>query len=265
MDIKIEEALLLAFPATYLVMLGVESLFPARPFPKVRWWRSLGVLGLAMVMSVSIVTPMLLPVEWLERHRLIDASKLGVPLGVVAGYLVVSLLSSLWHRALHESTLLWRLCHQMHHAPRRLDLSGGNVFHPLDVLMFTVVQVVALTLVIGLDPLAAALTGYVAGFYTLFQHWNVRTPRWLGFVIQRPEAHCKHHELGVHASNYSDFPLWDLLLGSFDSPERFDGRVGFDKPSPFLKMLFFVDVNDQRGSRMRAIAPGPSERDVRAS
>lgn len=223
-------------------MLAIEAAFPARTFPQVRWWRTLGVVGLVGIMGIGIVTPLLLPVSWLEEHRLLDGTKLGVPLGVVVGYAIVSFLTSLWHRALHRSKILWRI-HQMHHAPRRLDLSGGNVFHPLDVFFFGAVQIVGLTLVIGLDPLAAALTGYVATFYTLFQHWNVRTPRWLGYLIQRPEAHCRHHELHVHASNYSDFPLWDILFGTFDNPSKFEGRVGFDKPAPVLKMLCFGDVN----------------------
>ena len=47
------------------------------------------------------------------------------------------------------------------------------------------------------SPLTAASIGYVAAFYGMFQHWNVRTPQWLGYVIQRPESHGLHHELGV--------------------------------------------------------------------
>ena len=48
---------------------------------------------------------------------------------------------------------------------------------------------------------------------------RARTPRWLGYVIQRPEAHGLHHELGEHRRNYSDFPLWDMLTGTFVNPE----------------------------------------------
>lgn len=243
---NIEDLLFFAYPGTYLVMLALEAVRPAREYPTVKGWRGIGVVGLVMIVSVGIVTPMLLPVEWLERHRLIDATGLGVPTGTVVGYLVLSACTALWHRCLHKSKVLWRI-HQTHHAPRRLDLSGGNVFHPLDIFLFTVVQVGALTLVIGLDPLAAALTGYVASFYTLFQHWNVRTPRWIGYVIQRPEAHGLHHELGVHGRNYSDLPLWDILLGSFASPKTFDGRVGFDRPSPARKLLLLADVNAPDG------------------
>ena len=66
----------------------------------------------------------------------------------------------------------------------------------------------------------------MSAFYALFQHWNVRTPRWLGYIIQRPESHGLHHELGVHARNYSDFPLWDILMGTFVNPASFDGDVG---------------------------------------
>jgi sterol desaturase/sphingolipid hydroxylase (fatty acid hydroxylase superfamily) len=240
---KAEDLLVLMIPATYFTMLALEAVFPARTFPAVRGWRWVGILGLVLLLTLGIVTPLLLPLEWLEKHRLIDGTKLGVPLGVVVGYAIVSFLSFLWHRSLHRSPLLWRLFHQIHHSPKRLDLSSGVVFHPLDAFMFTVVQLVALTLVIGLDPLAAAVTGYVATFYSLFQHWNVKTPRWLGYVIQRPEQHCHHHELDVHASNYADLPLWDLLFGSFKNPATFEGKVGFAGRSPIGKMLLFVDVN----------------------
>jgi sterol desaturase/sphingolipid hydroxylase (fatty acid hydroxylase superfamily) len=239
---KPEDILALMVPGTYLLMLAIEARFPARQFPKVRWWRVIGMFCLVGALAVGTIVPLLLPGEWLERHRLIDATRLGVPLGVVAGFAVVSFVSFAWHRSLHRFDILWRLCHQIHHSPRRVDLSSAVVFHPFDIILFTVVQTLGLTLVIGLDPLAAAITGYVATFYAFFQHWNVRTPRWLGYVIQRPEAHCHHHERDVHASNYSDFPLWDILFGSFKSPAAFEGQVGFAKPA-LGKMLLFVDVN----------------------
>jgi len=237
-----EEVLLLLVLGTYLLMLAAEAAFPARRFPAIRGWRAVGLLGLVMMYGVGIIAPLLLPVEWLDRHRLVDGTKLGVPLGVVAGYMVLSFASFVWHRALHRFSFLWRL-HQLHHSPRRLDLSSGTVFHPVDLLMFTVVQVVALTLVIGLDPLAAAITGYVATFYSFFQHWNVKTPRWLGYLIQRPEAHCRHHEVDVHARNYADFPLWDILFGTFESPPTFEGHVGFAGSPSIRKMLLLADVN----------------------
>jgi hypothetical protein len=39
----------------------------------------------------------------------------------------------------------------------------------------TLLQLAVTLIVLGLDPVAAALTGYLFGFAGYFQHWNVRT------------------------------------------------------------------------------------------
>ena len=79
----------------------------------------------------------------------------------------------------------------------------------------------------------------------MFQHWNVCTPRWLGYILQRPESHGLHHELGIHGRNYSDFPLWDSLMGTFVNPDTFEGEVGCagNAPGRIGAMLLFQDVN----------------------
>jgi fatty acid hydroxylase family protein len=38
-----------------------------------------------------------------------------------------------------------------------------------------------------------------------FYHSNVRSPRWLKYVIQTPELHSIHHQLDVHRCNFG-FP-----------------------------------------------------------
>jgi sterol desaturase/sphingolipid hydroxylase (fatty acid hydroxylase superfamily) len=91
-------------------------------------------------------------------------------------------------------------------------------------LLFVAVTV----FVLRLSPAAAMLCAWLGAFYGMFQHFNIRTPCWLGFVIQRPEAHAEHHRCGVHAHNYSDLPLWDLLAGSWRNPRDFHGdALGF--------------------------------------
>jgi sterol desaturase/sphingolipid hydroxylase (fatty acid hydroxylase superfamily) len=37
-----------------------------------------------------------------------------------------------------------------------------------------------------------------------------------------------HHRRGLHAYNYSDLPLWDILMGTFRNPAAFHGEVGFE-------------------------------------
>lgn len=247
-------------PATFFVMLAIESLWPARHFPKRRGWTGLGIVFLLLLGVVSTVVPLQFDAHWLAAHRWLDGSRLGVVGGTLAGYLVLSGLMYAWHRTLHNVALLWRLTHQLHHSPQRIDIPGSVLFHPTEMVAQVLLQLFVTLIVLGLDPLAAALTGYVAAFYGMFQHWNVHTPRWLGYLIQRPEAHCEHHRLGVHAFNYGDLPIWDLLLGTFRNPAHFEGRCGFEAPADrrLVAMLALRDVNEPHygGGSRGAITQG---------
>ena len=49
----------------------------------------------------------------------------------------------------------------------------------------------------------------------------------LDYFIQRPESHSYHHERGVHARNYGDLPVFDMIFGTFHNPREFVGEVGF--------------------------------------
>ena len=50
----------------------------------------------------------------------------------------------------------------------------------------------------------------------------------------------------MHAFNYGDLPIWDLLLGTFKNPATFEGRCGFESPADrrLGAMLAFADVNE---------------------
>jgi len=251
------DSVALLVPLMYFLMLGVESLRPARRFPAQRGWRWIGVAFLALIGTVGAVVPLLLPVEWMAAHRWVDGTRLGVAGGTAVGWVVLSFVTYVYHRACHAHPLLWRVSHQIHHAPQRVDISGAVLFHPFEMVVQVLWQLFVTVIVLGLDPLAAALVGVVAAFHGLFQHWNVRTPQWLGVLIQRPEAHCEHHRRGVHANNYADFPLWDMLAGTWRNPRDFDGECGFDAPADrrFGAMLAWRDVNaDAYGPASRGAA-----------
>ena len=247
----------LLVPLTYLAMLGFERWRPARQFPPRRGWTWVGIGFLILLGTVSTVVPLALDPHWLEAHRWLEGTRLGVAGGTIVGYVVLSGCMYAVHRTFHEVGWLWRLTHQLHHSPQRIDISGSVLFHPVEMVIQVLLQLFVTVIVLGLDPLAAALVGYVAAFYGMFQHWNVHTPRWLGYLIQRPEAHCEHHRRGVHANNYGDLPVWDLLLGTFRNPAHFEGECGFDSPADRRvgAILAFQDVNRP--------AYGPSSRGVR--
>ncbi len=254
---KTDDLVALLVLGTFILFLATEKFIRARTFPKVRGWNLLGTGFFILIMGVGAVFPLLLPMEWIAKHSLLPGQKLGALGGVLVGYPAVSLAAALVHRAMHRSNLLWRWIHQMHHAPNRVDIPGAVLFHPLDMIQNNAVSIVVTVLVLGLRPEAAAWTGFVAIFYGLFQHWNVKTPQFLGYLIQRPESHCVHHQKDLHAYNYSDFPLWDILMGTFRNPQEWHGEAGFDQAvsRKYGAMLLGRDVNpgmDNGGAREAA-------------
>lgn len=158
---------------------------------------------------------------------LVDGSVLGTAGGAVTGILAYELLHYGYHRLAHRSDLLWRAAHQMHHSAESLDAFGANYLHPGDVFFFTSIASVTFVPLLGLTPEASAIANAFLAFNAAFQHANVRTPRWLGYVVQRPESHVLHHARGVHRFNYSDLPLWDMVFGTFRNPATCDAEVGF--------------------------------------
>lgn len=101
------------------------------------------------------------------------------------------------------------------------------MFHPIDTVMFTLVSSLALVWVFGVAAPAAIAINLFIFFLNVFQHANLKTPYWLGFFVIRPEGHSLHHQRGVHAYNYCDFPLIDMMFGTFKNPRTWRGQVGF--------------------------------------
>ena len=76
----------LLVPVTYIVMLVIETLFPARQFPPIRRWRVKGFIFLTVQGLLATLTPLLIPEAWLHAHRLINLDGLGVIGGAALGW-----------------------------------------------------------------------------------------------------------------------------------------------------------------------------------
>ena len=98
---------------------------------------------------------------------------------------------------------------------------------------------------LGLTTEAGAVYTLCCALGEFFYHTNCRTPRWIGYVLQRPEMHRIHHEHGRHRYNYGDIVWWDMMFGTWRNPERWDGRCGFDpaREERLADMLRFRDVH----------------------
>lgn len=212
--------------ALYAAMMLWEALAPARQLPAIRGWRTRALASFAVYFYLSSYLPLLWD-DWLAQYQLFDLSSLGTVAGAVVGLLVYNAFLYAWHRGMHASNTLWRGFHQMHHSAERLDTYGAFWFSPLDMAAFTLVGSLALALVVGLSPSAITLFLFAAMFMAIFQHANVKTPRWVGYFIQRPESHSLHHQRGRHRYNYADLPVFDMLFGTFRNPEGFAPATGF--------------------------------------
>jgi sterol desaturase/sphingolipid hydroxylase (fatty acid hydroxylase superfamily) len=201
-----------------------EALAPGRPLPQVRGWRGKGLLFFAAYFLVSSY----LPLFWdgaLAPFQLLDLSGLGSVVGTLVGLLVYEVGAWVYHRTMHRVAALWRV-HQTHHSAERVDAASAFLFHPLDMVGWTLLTSLSLVLVVGITPAATTNVLLLVTVLGIFQHTNVKTPRWLGYVVQRPESHSVHHAQGIHDKNYADLPLIDLALGTFENPAHFAERCG---------------------------------------
>ena len=133
----------------------------------------------------------------------------------------------------------------MHHSAERLDTYGAFYFSPFDMIGFMLLGTVCFSFIMGLPPQSITLILLVTNFFSIFQHANIKTPAWIGYIVQRPESHAVHHAKGVHAYNYSDLPLFDILFGTFRNPDKYVPETGFYKGASerMGDMLLFRDVS----------------------
>jgi sterol desaturase/sphingolipid hydroxylase (fatty acid hydroxylase superfamily) len=214
--------------------------------PRTRGWR----LRAITLTGVNFGLSLALGAVWAGAFggaSLVDTHHLGTVAGAALGVLAYEFAHYWYHRLAHRFSWLWRLGHQMHHSAESLDAWGAYYLHPLDAGIFLCLSGIVLFPVLGLRPEAGALASAVLTFLAVFQHVDLRTPHWLGYLLQRPESHRVHHTRGVHAWNYADLPLWDMVFGTFRNPKGdappkalgfYDGasaRVG--------DMLLFRDVS----------------------
>ncbi|MEJ0062364.1 MAG: sterol desaturase family protein [Alphaproteobacteria bacterium] len=150
-----------------------------------------------------------------------------------------------WHRARHASNFLWRALHQIHHSAARIEALTAFYKHPLEIAVNSVLSSFLIFVVLGASIEAAAWYNFFAAFGEFFYHANIRTPRWTGYFLQRPEHHSIHHCRDVHDFNYGDITWWDRIFGTFRECQDFVPHCGYhgDREQKLVSMLRFADVH----------------------
>ena len=236
-----------SLPIIFLAFMGFELVAPSgRPMPDVRWWRAIGIAGLIATLAVNALLPLVI-LPYLPDIALLHLDRIGLWAAVPT--VVLTTFFTYWsHRIQHRFDILWRLGHQLHHSVARVDIASAMIFHPIDVAVQVVMTLLAASL-LGITPQAGALAGVLGFSIALYQHWNVLTPRWTGWLIQRPEQHMYHHQRDVHARNFGDMTIWDRLFGTYAEPTGEAVDIGFadGRSRRVLAMIACMDVNRATG------------------
>lgn len=227
----------------YLSLIVLETVFPGRKLPKINGWKLRTFISFSLYFYLASYLPLIWD-KYLTHFQLIDISNMKTTGSVIIGVFVFELLIYVWHRTIHNSKWLWLGFHQMHHSVERVDAFGAYYFSPLDMIGFTMIGSLSMVLFIGLPAQSATYVLYITTFLAIFQHTNIKTPQWLGYIIQRPESHSIHHQKDVHAYNYSDLPVFDIIFGTFNNQKTFAKETGFynGASSRIGDMLLFKDV-----------------------
>jgi sterol desaturase/sphingolipid hydroxylase (fatty acid hydroxylase superfamily) len=240
----------------YLIAIGVgcmvlERMIPGWRLPNVRTW-PLRVVAINLVQLGVVLVAGVTWEKWLSSASLFHLSDhLSPVLGGVIAYFIATFVFYWWHRWRHEVDILWRLFHQIHHSPQRIELITSFYKHPVEMIVNSLIGSALVYALLGLSLEAGAVYTACTALGEFFYHTNVRTPQWVGYFFQRPEMHRIHHQHGRHKNNYGDVVWWDMLFGTYENPKLFTERCGFDadKEEMLVPMLLYRDVHTKERIR----------------
>jgi sterol desaturase/sphingolipid hydroxylase (fatty acid hydroxylase superfamily) len=229
------------------IFLVLERIAPARGLPQSPGWYlravALNLAQLAVVLVGGITWN-----DWLQGPSLFALSGIpGMPI-VLQGFIcwfVGTFVFYWWHRARHHSGFLWHGLHQIHHSASRIETLTAFYKHPLEITINSILSTAIIFPLLGASIDAAPWYSFFAALGEFYYHANIRTPRWTGYFLQRPEHHSIHHQCNVHDFNYGDITWWDRLFGTFRDADTFVPQCGFapGREQRLAEMLLFRNVN----------------------
>ncbi|MCX7295630.1 MAG: sterol desaturase family protein [Hyphomicrobiales bacterium] len=137
-------------------------------------------------------------------------------------FLVVSDFLSYWFHRLYHGATMWKY-HAIHHSSSEVDWISAARFHPVNILLGTVLIDVGLLLA-GISPNVMLWVGPFTTASSAFVHANLNwTLGPFKYVMAGPVFHRWHHTAADRggSSNFAGtFPIWDLMFGTWYMPEN---------------------------------------------
>ncbi|TAL04233.1 MAG: sterol desaturase family protein [Rhodospirillaceae bacterium] len=224
---------------------ALERVKPGWNLPRVPTW-AVRVIVVNLIQLGIIMLAGATWERWLSHASVFHLSKyVGPWVGGFIAYFIATFVFYWWHRWRHEVDFLWRGFHQIHHSPQRIEVITSFYKHPIEMTVNSIIGSLLVYSLLGLTLEAGAIYTFFTAVGEFFYHTSVRTPRWIGFIFQRPEMHRIHHQYNRHKNNYGDFVWWDMLFGTYENPQNFEAFCGFDgdREQQLFSMLAFADVH----------------------
>jgi sterol desaturase/sphingolipid hydroxylase (fatty acid hydroxylase superfamily) len=228
-------------------LIVLEHVFPAHPLNRKAEWYVRAVLINALqvlvFMTVAVISSDSSATASLYRLE----GMVSPVLGAFIAYVIFTFVEYWWHRLRHSSEIVWRVFHQFHHSPQRIQTLTAYYMHPLDMAVSLCISNMILFPLLGLGSEAASWYLLISGVAGFLIHANIRVPRQVGYIFQTPEMHRLHHMSGHHAHNYSDIALWDQLFGTYLNPVQPIDQCGFDEAAELqvIPMLLGRNIHAQ--------------------
>lgn len=137
-------------------------------------------------------------------------------------FLIVSDFLLYWFHRVYHGAAMWKY-HAIHHSSSEVDWISAARFHPVNILLGTVLVDVGLLLA-GISPNVMLWVGPFTTASSAFVHANLNwTLGPFKYVLAGPVFHRWHHTAADRggSSNFAGtFPIWDLMFGTWYMPEN---------------------------------------------
>jgi sterol desaturase/sphingolipid hydroxylase (fatty acid hydroxylase superfamily) len=222
---------LVAFAAVFAAVALWELAAPLRKAAyarSARWPHNFGLLLVDVAVLRLLAPGAVIGVALAAEARgwgLLNAVALPWWAALPVGVLLLDLVIYFQHVMFHAVPTLWRL-HRVHHADQDFDLTTGVRFHPVEILLSTVIKCAGVA-AIGAPALAVLVFEVLLNATSMFNHANASLPgwaeRWARWLVVTPDMHRVHHSVlyDESSSNFGfNLPWWDRMFGTYRAQPR---------------------------------------------
>ncbi len=190
---------------------------------KGRWLNNLGLTVVnTLILRLLLPTGLVAVASFAESNQFGVFNFFPIPLivDIVLSFFIFDCVIYYQHVVFHRVRFLWRL-HQVHHSDTGFDATTALRFHPLEILISTLIKAIVICL-LGVSAEGVIVFEILLNFSALFNHSNFSLPASietrLRSIVVTPDMHRIHHSIRPEETN-SNFGFflswWDRIFKTY--------------------------------------------------